>query len=108
MLTRVADILVVQSRREAFGIKQDFRHYHLRATIRLQRYLLPLAEYIKRCPDDHPDRETTQEAMRIIRQQCDACNAAVAAAQLRLACIRYDKLLERDFNYVVSIPFHDP
>ena len=101
-LANLADDLPSQSRREAFGIKQEFRHYHLRPTIRLQRYLLPLAEYVKRTPEDHPDRENAQEAMRIIREQCAACDAAVADAQLRLACKRYDRLIEKDGNYSVS------
>lgn len=96
----------MQSRREAFGIKQDFRHYHLRPTIRLQRYLLPLAEYVKRTPETHPDREIAQEAMRIIREQCAACDTAVADAQLRLACKRYDRLIEKDGNYSVRIGSH--
>lgn len=40
--------------------------------------------------------------MRIIREQCAACDTAVADAQLRLACKRYDRLIERDGNYSVS------
>ena len=39
--------------------------------------------------------------MRIIREQCAACDAYVAAAQLKLARIRYDKLIEKDANFTV-------
>lgn len=39
--------------------------------------------------------------MRIIREQCAACDAYVATAQLKLACIRYDKLIEKDANFTV-------
>ena len=39
--------------------------------------------------------------MRIIREQCAACDAYVATAQLKLACIRYDRLIEKDANFTV-------
>ena len=57
---------------------------------------------MKRTSDDHPDKEPAQEAMRIIAEQCSGCDLMVANAQLKLACYRYDKILERDVNWSVS------
>lgn len=93
----------VSSRREAFKIKQDFRHYHTRATIRLQRYPLLLAEYIKQTPDTHVDQEAAKEAAQIIREQCLACDTAQGNAKMAVACLQYDSLIIRDSNYSVGI-----
>ena len=93
----------LKSRRDRLGIKQDFRHFHLRAPIRLQRYLLLLAEYVEKTDDSNSDVETVKTAIGIIRDQCAACNAAVEAAQLKLACVRYHELIQHDVNYSVSV-----
>lgn len=74
---------------------------------KLARYKLLLSDLLKVTPDGHPDKQLLPEAIRVTGEQASACNVAKATAELKLACLRYDRLIERDANYV-ELELRDP
>ncbi|PLW29207.1 hypothetical protein PCASD_14619 [Puccinia coronata f. sp. avenae] len=68
--------------------RADFKHYHSRAFVRLQRYNLLLESLLKKTPDGHEDRASIEDAMEVIRRQCKEADQAVSLQQAKLNLVR--------------------
>ncbi|OAW00133.1 hypothetical protein PTTG_08077 [Puccinia triticina 1-1 BBBD Race 1] len=68
--------------------RADFKHYHSRAFVRLQRYNLLLESLLKKTPDGHEDRSSIEDAMEVIRRQCKEADQAVSLQQAKLHLVR--------------------
>lgn len=67
---------------------------------RLPNMLIP--ELLKHTPEEHPDYADLQRAKELIAEQCQAINSILAGEALKVACSRYNRLIERDQNWNVS------
>jgi len=68
--------------------RADFKHYHSRAFVRLQRYNLLLESLLKKTPDGHEDRTCIEDAMEVIKRQCKDADQAVSLQQAKLNLVR--------------------
>ncbi|KAA1112697.1 hypothetical protein PGT21_006695 [Puccinia graminis f. sp. tritici] len=68
--------------------RADFKHYHSRAFVRLQRYNLLLESLLRKTPDGHEDRASIEDAMEVIRRQCKEADQAVSLQQAKLHLVR--------------------
>lgn len=68
--------------------RADFKHYHSRAFVRLQRYNLLLESLLKKTPDGHEDRTCIEDAMEVIKRQCKEADQAVSQQQAKLNLVR--------------------
>lgn len=68
--------------------RADFKHYYLRASVRLQRYILLLDNLLRKTPEGHEDRSNIETAIEVIKRQCKDANLSVELQQAKLNLIR--------------------
>ncbi|KAI8457720.1 CNH domain-containing protein, partial [Phakopsora pachyrhizi] len=86
MFAQLLNSIPKQSSRRA-----DFKHYHSRAFVRLQRYILLLESLLRKTPEGHEDRGGIENAMEVIRRQCLDADQAVNIQQAKLQLFKLNK-----------------
>ncbi|KAH9810846.1 CNH domain-containing protein [Melampsora americana] len=86
LLANLLNQIPKQSSRRA-----DFKHYHLRASVRLQRYILLLDNLLRKTPEGHEDRSNIETAIEVIKRQCKDANLSVELQQAKLNLVRLNK-----------------
>ena len=84
------DLMLSQTaRRDPRCHRLTLDHFLYRPSPRLQRYRLHLQEIRKHTDESNYDRDSTTQAMDVINDQLQTCNAGMVAAELRAKIREY-------------------